>query len=115
MPILFTAKNRELFKSEIERSIAPKIMKLIDKVDGRVDNLERKNIMAAKPLEIQGKHQVLKLNRLKLENLELRHQFLQMMMSLSMIIVVSMADNERRIKQGNSEKAATNYNNINSS
>ena len=42
MPILFTAKNRELFKSEIERSIAPKIMKLIDKVDGRVDNLEDK-------------------------------------------------------------------------
>ena len=39
MPISFSAKNREIFKSEIERSIAPNIMKLIDKVNGRVTNL----------------------------------------------------------------------------
>lgn len=40
MTNLFTAKDRELFKSEIVRSIAPKIMKLIDNVNGRVDKLD---------------------------------------------------------------------------
>ena len=42
MPLFFTAKEKALFKNEIEGSIATKIMKLFDKTDKRIDKMEDK-------------------------------------------------------------------------